>query len=246
MPTKVLLFGERVQDIRAEFDRHPNLSVVEEDAGVVVCYGGDGTLLAAERKWPGTPKVPIRNSRRGNRCIAHPAPLVIERLADSSLVSTEYMKLECEVHPGGQAESSHCVIAVNEINVHMGRINSAVRFRLWCDDEPYGRDLEIIGDGFVVSTPFGSTAYFNHLTQGIFHAGLGIAFKATTEQTGHLVVHEDTVIRIAITRGPAILGYDNCPDYIPLNQGDVLLTRKHENPAILLTWDAMRHPSDAF
>ena len=246
MPTRTAIFGRDVNEIREECGKYPEFCVVDEDPDVVVCYGGDGTLLTAERQWPNIPKVPIRNSQRGNRCIGHPAPLVIERLAHGELIRTEYMKLFCSVSFSDPDKNTLAMQAMNEINVHMARINSAVRFRLWLDHESYGSEPDIIGDGFLVSTPFGSTAYFNHITRGIFQTGLGIAFKATSEHTNHVVAPEDTVIRILITRGPALLGFDNSPTYTDLHEGDELTIRKHDAPAILLTCESVKYPSDAF
>jgi NAD+ kinase len=243
---RVLLFGERAADIRAEVEKYPSLAITASAPDVVICYGGDGTLLAAERQWPSIPKVPIKHSQRGNRCIAHPAAAVIDRLAGGELVRTQYMKLNCAVHRPGQSEPAHRLLAMNEVSVHMARINSAVRFRLWLDDESYGADREILGDGFVVSTPFGSTAYFNHITRGFFHTGIGIAFKSTSEHTNHMVVPETVVVRIVITRGPVLLAYDNSTEYVRLDQGDELVVKKHADPAVLLTWIAMKYPSDAF
>jgi NAD+ kinase len=135
---------------------------------------------------------------------------------------------------------------MNEFNVHMGNINSAVRLKVWIDDEAFADGDEIIGDGVVVSTPFGSTAYFNQITRGIFYSGFGIAFKNTTELTSHLVVPDRVTIRVLITRGPAMLAYDNCPDYIKLDEGDMLAMVKHATPATILTWQPMSHPTDAF
>jgi NAD+ kinase len=192
------------------------------------------------------PKVPIRNSRRGKRCIAHPPAAVIERLARNELVRTEYMKIEVHVgHVNGEAEPFR-LTAMNEFNVHMGRINSAVRFAVWIDDEPYNDGQEILGDGFVISTPFGSTAYYNQITRGVFHKGLGLAFKHTTEHTNHVVAPEDATIRVLITRGPAVLGCDNATEYYELNAGHELVARKHAHPSVLLTWERMSHPSDQF
>ena len=37
--------------------------LVEEDPDFVVCYGGDGTVLFSERKFPGVPKLIIKTSR---------------------------------------------------------------------------------------------------------------------------------------------------------------------------------------
>jgi NAD+ kinase len=243
---KVLLVGEQVADLGDEIRKHSNLEVVHRSPEVVVCYGGDGTLLAAERQWPSIPKVPIKHSLRGNRCIARPASAVLERLARGELVRTEYVKLDGALRHANGTELPRRLAAMNEFSAHMGRINTAVRFKLWLDEEAYAGGHEILGDGFVISTPFGSTAYFNHITRGIFHAGIGIAFKSTSEHTNHVVVPEDVVVRISITRGPAVLAYDNCTEYFDLRENDELIVRKHACPAILLTWSAMRHPSDAF
>lgn len=240
------LFGADAGELRAQATRHSALEIVEDDPEVVVCYGGDGTLLSAERQWPGVPKVPIRNSRRGNRCIAHPASEVLARLASGQLVSSRCIKIACIIRHSGDHEPELHVTAMNEINVHMGRINSAVRFVLWLGEDAYEGGREILGDGLVVSTPFGSTAYFCHITRGVFHTGIGIAFQNTTEHVNHLIVPEDTPIRVLITRGPAMLAYDNAPEYCPIREGHELSLRKCDRPATLLTWHPMPHPSDDF
>ncbi len=241
---RVVLRGPDAQQIRKDIERYPNLEIVSESPEVVVCYGGDGTLLSAELEWPSVPKVPIKHSLRGNRCIAHPPDEVIARVADGSLVRTEYTKLRCSVAKNDGEDLA--LTAMNEFSVHMARINAAVRFRLWIDGEPYNSGREVLGDGFVVSTPFGSTAYFNHITRGFFHHGIGIAFKSTSEHTNHIVIEEEAVVRILIARGPAILAYDNSHDYFDLDQSDELTIRKHTEPAVLLTWSEMKYPSDAF
>ncbi len=243
---KVLLFGARATDIRDEFQNYPELQLVVKDPDVVVCYGGDGTLLAAERQWPGVPKIPIRNSRRGNRCIEHPAATVIDRLAKGGLVETSYSKLECTVLRADQPKPATGIIAMNEVNVHMARINSALRFKMSIDGEAYKSGVEILGDGFVISTPFGSTAYFNHITRGFFHSGIGVAFKSTSEHTNHVIVPEESTVRILITRGPGILTYDNSSEYVELFEGDELVAKKYDKPAVVLTWTPMKHPSDQF
>jgi len=243
---RVLLFGAQVRDIQSEFSKFSMFEIVDERPDVVVCYGGDGTLLSAERQWPGIPKAPIRNSRRGNRCIAHPPAQVVERLARNALAPTKYMKLQCDVVRGRQAVPVHSLSAMNEVNVHMARINSALRFRMWIDDEGYRGEQEILGDGFVISTPFGSTAYFNHITRGFFHSGIGIAFKSTSEHTNHVVIPENATVRILITRGPGVLTYDNSDQYLEVAENDELNVRRHASPAILLTWEQMKYPSDAF
>jgi NAD+ kinase len=243
---RIVLFGPQADDLKDVAVRHPEIEVVDERPDVIVCYGGDGTLLAAEQRWPSVPKAPIRHSRHGNRCIPHPPDAVFERLVAGHLIRTEYMKLKGTLRGPQHLNAGHELRAMNEFSVHMARINSAVRFKLWIDDESYGPDREILGDGFVISTPFGSMAYFNHITRGFFRQGIGIAFKSTSEHTNHLIVPESAVMRILITRGPALLAQDNSLAYLNILEGDELFVERQEQPAVVLTWDTMRYPSDKF
>ncbi len=245
---RIALFGNEVEALRPHFARHGNLEMVETDPDVVVSFGGDGTLLAAELRWPGLPKVPILNSRLGHRCIHHPAGDVIDALARERLVHNKYTKLECLInHPEpGSVEPDFALSCLNEINVDMGRINSAVRFRLWLNEEPFDDGAEIIGDGFIACTPFGSTAYFNAITRGLFHRGIGIAFKSASRQTNHLVVAEDATVRFVITRGPALLAFDNSMDYVSLVDNDELVVRRHPQSAVILTCEPVKHLHEPF
>lgn len=236
---KVTLYGLESEKLRPLVEAQAPLCLVEDDPDVVVCFGGDGTLLAAELRWPSVPKVPLRNSRRGIRCIPDPPAEVLERLAADTLVRHQYLKLECSVIHKSPDEADHALMAINEFSVHKGRTNASVRFRIWVDEKPYGtgEDQEIIGDGFVVCTPFGSTAYFNQITRGMFWTGIGVAFMYTSDHTNHLVLPEDAVVRARITRGPAVLAHDNASEYIELNEGDELLVRRSQKSAVLLTPD---------
>lgn len=243
---RVMLFGAHAHELEKEIASHANLELVEANPDVIISYGGDGTLLAAELHWPGVPKAPILNSDRGNRCIPHPAGDVIERLARGRLVRQHYTKLECAIQRAGEDEPDCYVTALNEINVHMARINSAVRFRLWINETPYGNGADILGDGFLLCTPFGSTAYFNKITRCVFWQGLGIAFNAGNQYTSHLVVPEDTVMRVLVTRGPALLAFDSSTQYFHLGEGDQLITRKHPRGATLLTYGPVQQPSLPF
>jgi NAD+ kinase len=188
-------------------------------------------------RWPGVPKVPVRNSRRGIRCIPDPPDQVIAQFAAGTLPTREHLKLECQLTHAAASAKPDTFYAINEFSVHMGRTNSSVRFRIWFDGKPYGAagDKEIIGDGFVVSTPFGSTAYFNQITGGVFWQGIGVALMYSSEPVKHVIVPEDTVVRAEITRGPAIFAYDNSSEYAELSEGDELRIRRAAQSAILYT-----------
>ncbi len=243
---RTLLYGAQSDQLRPELAKHPSLKIVDTDPEVIICFGGDGTLLSAELAWPMVPKLPIRNSRRGIRCIPHPPAEVIRHLVENMLAPTRFLKLECAISYQDEPDPMCFLTAMNEFNVHMGHINSAVRFRVWIDEAPYENGAEILGDGFVVCTPFGSTAYFNQITHGVFHSGLGLAFKATSEHTNHIIVPESATVRVRITRGPAVLAFDNAPEYFELCEGDELTIHKSLTLATVLTMNTIHHPFDSF
>jgi len=245
-PVHITLFGSQAHTLAKKVSQHESLVVVEQDPDVIVCYGGDGTLLAAELRWPGVPKVPVLNSRRGRRCIPHPAHEVLHGLATHQLVSNHYMKIEGEVHSGGKRIHPEPLVALNEFNVHMGHINSAVRFQLWLNGDPYDSGIELLGDGFVVCTPFGSTAYFAQITRGIFTQGIGVAFKSTNAHVDHIVVPDTTECRLQITRGPAVLAFDSADEYVRIEEGDEVLVRKHARGAIILTCGPVKRLDQPF
>ncbi len=243
---RVLLFGAHAHELAPEVRSYPNLEIVDDHPDVVISYGGDGTLLAAELNWPGIPKVPILNSDRGHQCLAHPAGDVIAHLALNTLVRQHYTKLECAIKRVDAEEPDCYVAALNEINVHMQRINSAVRFKLWLNGEPQANGQDVLGDGFLICTPFGSSAYFNKITRCVFWEGIGVAFNAANQYTSHFVIPESTEVRVLITRGPALLAFDSSPHFFDLGEGDELIVQKHARGATLLTYGPVQQPSKPF
>ena len=246
-PCRIALFGAEADGLKSLIARHKRLSLVESNPDLVVCYGGDGTLLAAELQWPGVPKAPILNSRRGHRCIPKSPREVIAAIARDELVHTRYTKLECAVYAARRRrEPEFMLTCLNEINVHMGRINSAVRYRLWINNIPFENGVEMVSDGFVACTAFGSNAYFKAITKGIFTRGIGVAFKATTHPVNHLVLPEEDEVRFQITRGPATLAFDNSMEYLNLESGDVVAVRKHPQSAHILTCEPVTTLDEPF
>ena len=244
---RVVLFGEQTEKLMPFLKQRPNLIVTENEPDAVICYGGDGTLLAAELEWPGIPKVPILNSHRGHRCIPHPPEEVLDALAQNGLVRNAYMKLECAINNGeAQHGPDFHLTCLNEFNVHMGRINSAVRFKLWINGEAFENGVEIVSDGFVVCTAFGSTAYFKAITKGIFTRGMGIAFKATTYPVNHLVLPQDANVVFQITRGPATLAFDNSIEYVALEENDTLSICRHKQNAVIMTCEPVTKLDEPF
>lgn len=222
---RVLVLGNSVHEIR-RLVREKGLEDVTEDPDVILTYGGDGVLLGSERDWPGVPKLPLRNSRHGRKCEPHQIEDALDRLIRRDLRRRRFLKLEA-------AARGKTLIGLNDVIVHNAVPTSGVRYRVWIDDRGFSE--EIMGDGVVIATPFGSTAYYRSITRGTFRVGIGIAFNNSIEQVDHMVVREDSVIRVRITRGPALVVTDNCPHAIPLEEDDDVTIRRAENEAVLLS-----------
>jgi NAD+ kinase len=208
---KVRLYGKSTDDLLPAL-AEAGCQVVEQDPEVVVTYGGDGALLGAEREFPGVPKFPVRDRRTAPLCPLHSSYAEqLRQLSAGSLGMRTLIKLGGTVH-------GRTLVGINDIFIHHANPVSAIRYRVLIDDRPYGR--EIVGDGVGVATVHGSTAYYRSITHSVFRAGIGLAFSNSTEVTNHLVLPEDSVVRIHLTRGPAILVADNDPEQIPLAEGD--------------------------
>lgn len=221
---KVALVGQDSSGLLSLI-RENGLEVDDAKPDVVISYGGDGTLLGAERDWPGIPKLVMRHTHACRKCPEHEDAVMLRRLAQSEVSRTVLMKLEATA-------KGRRLLAINDIMLHKDIATSGVRYRVWINDEPYSN--EIVGDGVVVSTPFGSSAYYRSITRSFFRVGIGVAFNNNTEQVDHLVLRETERLRLVVTRGPALLCADNAPDPVAMEEGDEALVARAEETTVLL------------
>ncbi|MDX2175724.1 MAG: hypothetical protein SF028_04570 [Candidatus Sumerlaeia bacterium] len=214
---RVFLVGRETGSLVEEFAA-AGIAVADapQDADAIVCHGGDGTLIGAERDHPGVPKVPVRPDARYIKCARHQNAALFGRLARGEQSVTRLPLLEARV-------GERRLIAVNDVVLHNAKVTSAVRYRVWIDGAPYS-DV-IVGDGLVASTPFGSTAYYRSITNSVIRVGLGLAFNNSTEAVNHLVLNEDALVEVEIERGPAVLVDDNNLEPVPLGEGDRIAIR---------------------
>jgi len=226
---RVALAGQDASDL-LPLIRKTGLEIVEAKPDVVISYGGDGTLLGAERQWPGVPKLAMRHALACRKCPEHEDAAVLERLARSDVSQTGLIKL------AGITKDDR-LLAINDIVLHKAVATSGVRYRVWINDEAYSN--EIVGDGLVVSTPFGSSAYYRSITHSFFREGIGVAFNNSTEQVDHLVLRETERLRLVVTRGPALLCADNAPEPVEMEEGDEATVAKAEETAVLLAGETL-------
>jgi NAD+ kinase len=142
----------------AEITQVPMMPFQAAGLDLLVTFGGDGTLLRAARSLEGR-DVPILgvNFGRVGFLTAVGRNEVSEAIdgfaAGRHWVSRRSM-VEGTVICGG--EPWETVTALNDVVLHKGGVARVVRFNLFVDDDLVGT---VSGDGVVVASPTGSTAY---------------------------------------------------------------------------------------
>lgn len=227
---RVLPFGDGSDRVAAAELEAAGFPVVRSDPDVVLCHGGDGTLLRAERRFPGVPKLPVRVGSGARLCARHELNAVLSALAAGTLPREQLDLLALSV---GRARFR----ALNDVTLRNENPALAVRFHLEVDGV---RSREFTGDGLVVATPFGSTGYYRSITGKSITSGLAVAFNNTTRVVEPLELTPDSEILVHLERGPAVLVHDNDPRHVRLRQGHRFGVRLAEEKAEVLGLDGLR------
>ena len=226
---KVLLVGQNAKNIE-KLVSSSQLEITSSNPDTIITYGGDGTLLASERQYPGIPKLPIRDSLVCVKCSNHDEKELLKKLAGGKLKLKEYQKLETTIF-------YQTLYALNDFVVRNVKPIHTIRFKV----SPLGEKL-LIGDGIVVSTPFGSTGYFKSITQKTFDKGFGLALNNTTEQFNPLFLKEGESITCKLLRGAATLSFDNNPDIFNIDEGSELVFKLSDQTARIYELESLRCP----
>lgn len=189
---------------------------------VIITYGGDGTLLRAEQKYPGIPKLPIRlHPIKTNYSFYLPKdlPKILKALKKGQYKLREIEKVEC-VFKGKK------LLALNEIQIHNQKPYRALRFSLEVDGKKYEK---LIGDGILVSTPHGSTGYFSVIGGKPFSKGLMLGFNNVIGKRNPIRVRNYVLVEILRERA-WIIG-DNNPKMLRMIPGEKARIRKSRKKA---------------
>lgn len=229
---RVLVVGKEAQRFRSKLPRR-HFEVVTEDPDLVIAYGGDGTLIGAELDYPEIPKLGVRSDTSCIKCPAHEEVVMIERLVAGDLPEQRLMKIEADCNESGVWRT-----ALNDIMVRNEDPQSAVRFIVLLNGQRITEEL--IGDGLVAATAFGSSAYFRSITRVVTRVGIGVAFNNCSDLLNHLVLAEDDLLEVLITRGPGLLCVDNSRETIRLDRGDMVKIRRSAQVSRILAVDSLR------
>lgn len=208
---KVLLFGKNSESISHLVPEY-GLDLVFDKPDVIISYGGDGTLLAAERKYPGIPKLPIRDSKVCRKCPIHTTEHLLAELSEGKIKLEEFPKLEAKIDSGS-------LVAINDLVIRNSTPIHALRFRVYLNGKLVTPEV-IIGDGVIFTTVFGSTGYYQSITRESVPEGFAMAFSNTTFPLEPVRFKKGDHIKVEIIRGPGTLSSDNNPKFYGLKEND--------------------------
>ena len=153
----VLASADLAEVLPAESVCLPNEELISQ-VDVVIAFGGDGTMLRAARVL-GQSGVPLLGVNLGSLGYLTDVPSEELASAVADLLAGNYhldarSRVYCSVWRDGRkiARTS----ALNDLVVNMGPLPRALDMELFMDNDSLGRFL---GDGIIISTPTGSTAY---------------------------------------------------------------------------------------
>ncbi len=206
----------------------PGMKIVGRGADVIVALGGDGTLLLAERAFPGIPKLPARAG--GSLCLGCAEEDVVLILRRHSLGKTKMVgvrKLRSEIFRGGRRIASF--VGANDVVIRNAEPYQAIRFSL-----SVGKSGGLfIGDGIVASTVFGSTGYFRSVSGKSFSGGFGFALNNPTKRRGPF--YSDTgSARFELLRNSAVVCADNWTRLFLMKAGDLAVFSRAVGKMFLL------------
>lgn len=225
---------QRIVDVLNMF----GLDINKNQPDFVISYGGDGTILYSERKYPGVPKITLRRSNSCSRCIYSEFELedVLLKMEKGNYKIKEEIKLTAELKKKDYTSAGE---ALNEVQIHNASPIKAIRFSIEVDGKKLFRE-EIIGDGIIIATPFGSTAYYKSVGGERFDKGIGIAINNPyniERKPLHIDEGFDLDILIKILREEGFLLFDNDSKMIPVKKEDEIIVRKSETTAKFVVVD---------
>ena len=199
-------------------------------ASIVICFGGDGTILhmakAATRH--GIPILGVNIGTMGFMAELESSELsLLARLANDDYTVDKRMMLDVTVHR--DRDIIFHDICLNDAAITKGAVARIVHLKVKCDGT---QAMECGGDGIIISTPTGSTAY--SLSAGGPIVGpdassiFGTPVRAQRVASRCLVVSEKREITVELSKNArrnAFISVDG-GKALRMNVGDVATIRK--------------------
>lgn len=208
------------------------LEQAARDAALVVSFGGDGTFLHVARAvmGSGVPLIGVNLGKKGFMTGLEPDELpLLRRAAAGDFRESRRMLLKVALLREGEAEAVYTDYALNDAVVKSPL--NCIGLEVTADDVPISN---FSGDGVVIATPTGSTAY--SMSAGGPIVEPEAENIVVTPICAHLMQAKSFVLSPARTvsvtpeklRGrPTVLSVDGS-DAVPLESGDIVRVRRSE------------------
>jgi NAD+ kinase len=206
-------------------------------ADLAIVVGGDGTLISCARLMAphGVPLVGVNLGRLGFL-----TDIQADRIGPSidSILSGEYttesrMLLEGAVMRAGKKEFA--TVAMNDIVVSRGAQGSMIEFSVNVDGEFV---YALRGDGLIVATPTGTTAYALSAGGPILHPALSalalVPISPHTMSNRPVAIRSESKVEIMLIKGEDARANFDVQSHMALEHGDIVTVCAAAKPAILL------------
>ncbi|MCS7014826.1 MAG: NAD(+)/NADH kinase [Gemmatales bacterium] len=224
-------FRQRLQSVCTitafDLSGQGDLSQTEADLALVV--GGDGAILRAARQmgYQQRPVLGVNLGRLGFLAEVSPEEFLaqLDELISGRFRVTKHVMYECTITGPDQQRTA---LGLNEIVVYNGPPFRLIEIELYVEDELAAR---YGGDGFILSTPIGSTAHNLSAGGPILHQELAafvVTFICPHMLTNRsLVDRADKTYRIRIPRaGPGTTLILDGQDLVPLSSQHTITVRQ--------------------
>ncbi|MFT5872957.1 MAG: NAD+ kinase [Clostridium sp.] len=156
-----------VKDVISKYIDDANIFIFEDSIGlenkkyndldIIIALGGDGTILLTSRNLNNS-NIPILGVNIGNLGFLSSVELrdfdnAMKRFIEDDYYVEDRMMLKCDLPHRGEVED---YTALNDIVVSKGTLARVVKYELHIDNKFY---MGFTGDGLIIATPTGSTAY---------------------------------------------------------------------------------------
>lgn len=200
------------------------------DADAVICFGGDGTILhmAKTATRHGIPILGVNIGTMGFMAELESTELnQLSRLANDDYAVDHRMMLDVTVHR--DRDIIFHDICLNDVVITKGAVARIVHMAVHCDGV---QAMECGGDGVIIATPTGSTAYSlsagGPIVEPEAHSILVTPICAHDVASRGFVAADKRVITVGLTRNArrnAYLSVDG-GKALRMNMGDVATIRK--------------------
>lgn len=222
-------------EVDSSFDLPKDMPICRLDrelnnADMIVCFGGDGTILhmakAATRV--GIPILGVNIGTMGFMAELESSELSqLSRIASNDFTIDRRMMLDVTVHR--DRDIIFHDICLNDVVVTKGAVARIVHLSVECDGV---QAMECSGDGIIVATPTGSTAYSlsagGPIIEPEAHSILVTPICAHDVASRSVVASENRVITLGLTKNArrnAFLSVDG-GKALRMNMGDVATVKK--------------------